>query len=479
MVTKWKADTRLQAEHFWPSSVEELSRSDLQGLDEYEFQRLAAHFVKREYKHTRSKKRARAIKRMLKNRRAPYLGDTVLKAESKRFYRQSALLESFVPDRAKRWQKKWQKRIDGRVLTIEDFSFLDNPLKTLDTLRELALRECTDKNLKVHFIDEDVVDIAPYVILGLMRRDMMSFLAGGKIHPTITQVLHAVELDKFIRMRVSDTADKSIIPFQLRHYRIPEVRSQSPATDPTRKELTIDDLLKTINSWLAQMKMPRKLNEDAQANIINMVGEILDNAERHSNIVHGLGSWSVAGFMMKKGDEGNDKLVCHLAFISEGCSIAESLMSGEDKTKAAAKNYYDGISRKTRLEKETCYTVYALQDGVTRLPTNRAIGGSGLMEIAEVAANLSEESKNAVSQVTIISGKSCINFKTPYIRGLRGQNIGAPRTQYFNNFNQPTEAPDSSHVMDLKFPLPGTLISIRFTLEETALDIITPASAQI
>lgn len=466
---------KLVAENFWPCSLHELTQADLLSLDDYEFQRLKRYFIEREAKHTRSKKRAMAIGRALKNKRNPYMHSELpihIKQHVKKWvYKPSKLLTALAPNREKDW-KPWNRRKVEDEIEVKNFSFLDHPHETISVLKEIAARECSDIGLHAHFVDQDVSDIAPYMLLGLMRRDMIPFMSGGKMHRTITRVLHAVEADKFMGINVRAENQNDILPFKLKHFQTAEKTSTNLAQNPTTKEKTIDDLVGTIDEWLNQLKPSRKLTKQGRAWIKNMVAEILDNAERHSDI-YGKGSWSVAGFMMRKmGENNTEKLVCHLAFVSLGCSISESLLAGDSKIVQEVESYCKKMEKKTRLSKGTLTTVYALQDGVSRMPNTTVAGGSGLMEIAEVANNLGNGYKQIPPQVAILSGSSCIVFKPPYLKGQTTTQKPDLRQQFFNPDNAQETAPDVKHVFDTALPLPGTLISIRFALENEAIESI-------
>ncbi|MGE7205317.1 hypothetical protein ACQKJZ_06520 [Sphingomonas sp. NPDC019816] len=209
--------------------------------------------------------------------------------------------------------------------------------------------------------------------------------------------------------------------------------------------------------------MEWELTQDGKSNIANMVGEILDNAERHS-VVGGDGDWTMAAFMMKAPGE-QSAMRCHLAFLSVGRSIAETITTAPDRMRAYCEGYARGHSKCGR-SRDTLVTIAALQDGVTSSHSandgNR--GGTGLQDTLELIGGLAGvPDPNADVAVTIVSGKSCIRLRHPILVGQRdGKNR---RVQWCNAANDPQYPPDADVAFDLPAHFAGTLVSVAFTLD--------------
>ena len=112
-------------------------------------------------------------------------------------------------------------------------------------------------------------------------------------------------------------------------------------------------------------------------------------------------------------------------------------------------------------------TLAALQDGVTCVPEadRDGRGGFGLMQMLDLTNRLgATDDKDQRPEITIISGPSCIQLKNPYFQCTSAGRESA-RVQWCNSDNSAKMVPDESHVYDLKNGLPGTSISIRFTLD--------------
>ena len=117
---------------------------------------------------------------------------------------------------------------------------------------------------------------------------------------------------------------------------------------------------------------------------------------------------------------------------------------------------------------ETLMTLAALQDGVTCVPEadQDGRGGYGLMQMLTLTNTLgATDDENQRPEITIISGLSCIQLKSPYFNCKQSREHDNARVQWCNSKNSSKMVPDESHVYDLKIGLPGTSISIRFALD--------------
>src|SRR3546814_7699631 len=95
-----------------------------------------------------------------------------------------------------------------------------------------------------------------------------------------------------------------------------------------------------------------------------MVGEDLDNAERHSS-GDGDGDWSMAAFMAKRNEPDHPNAMrCFLAFLSVGKSIAETIDEAPETVQKFCRRYASHHVRGGQ-SKDTLITIAALQDGVT------------------------------------------------------------------------------------------------------------------
>ncbi|MGT2513432.1 hypothetical protein ACVOMT_03505 [Sphingomonas panni] len=164
-----------------------------------------------------------------------------------------------------------------------------------------------------------------------------------------------------------------------------------------------------------------RLSGDGKANIANMVGELLDNAERHSSAGSD-GDWSMAAFMAKRSnDDGTESMRCYLAFLSVGRSIEEAISTAPETSRDYCERYAK-LHHRSGLSKGTLATIAALQDGVTSKhdAVRGGRGGTGLQDALDFIGLLAGyPAPTADARMTIVSGKSCIRLRHPILVGRR------------------------------------------------------------
>lgn len=381
------------------------------------------------------------------------------------------------------------KRKNTVEISLNGLSFIDHPRETMNQLQEIARAECSTLFATVNFADPTVLDIGPYVVWGLMRQDMVPFMSGGRISEQAKSVIETVGLRTFMQMgRFSVPANTTeISPFSLRQRRQHGTsQADNLALSVTTKEKVSDDFVETVEGWLAAMSPPNELTPDSKSWLFGMLGEVLDNAERHSQMA-GDGDWAIAGFMVRRsvpGPNGRPQscFVCHAAIVSVGQSIGQSIQSTVDAELRADLSGYCSKHERAGMSRDALASVYALQDGISRIPQDamESKGGVGMMDVVEFTTSLGLDGVAELTpQITIISGQTCVMFKTPYAGFRRDSEDTRKRLQWFNTSNSIDSPPDPTHIFDLPQRFPGTVIALRFSLpaeEASDLEVSTHAS---
>lgn len=184
------------------------------------------------------------------------------------------------------------------------------------------------------------------------------------------------------------------------------------------------------------------------------------------------GNWSIAGFMERRSlPDGSKKFTCHIAILSVGASIHESL-SGCSQRVATALNAYS--SRHAGVyTSETLRTVMAVQDTITRDPAADADqrGGFGFQAVMSLLQLLGASHSGANdARLSIISGAAGLVVRSPYLEGRRMAGPQSPRTLWFNGPNTDMIPPDVSHVFDLRRRFAGTIITLSFSIDPVFLN---------
>lgn len=388
--------------------------------------------------------------------------------------REHPVLSAVLPERVSMWKSvlKRDRFSEPAVIKVTQLSFIHDPVAALEFFRDIARVEATALCVRIDFDFEYVDDIGPFLLMAEVWPSLAPvFSGGGTMYPAVQKVLEAVGLRGSLGMAfpgLKDLRDVWAMPVQKRRQSGTST-SASRYLEPQTNEMAAGRFCDEVNRWLGAAKTQAELTATGRRELSQIVNELLDNAERHSSYRDKDGSWTVAAFMARRVVDGEIRHVCHLAILSLGDTVCESL----DATAAEDLRYkLDGFLSDMRTanaeqSRETLITLAAIQDGVTRDPEawERKSGGYGFMEFVD-SVNLLGLSKRPElkPQITIMSGSSCITLRDDYIRGLRTDDKG-PRKQYFNSCNSVDEAPDVTFVRDLPLRLPGTVISVVFTLD--------------
>lgn len=397
-------------------------------------------------------------------------------------FRESPILDRLVPSRRDDWMPLLQRPVnDIHALDIDGFDFIENPAETLRHLKLIAEIEGSARHGRLNFKDEFCNDAGAYLILAEIWPQMARVFAGGEMSVPVQKVLDATKVSQNNRMRTlaveaaramrqRSTDDIWAFPLQRRR----PAGSSSSATqhlDQQAREKVADRFSSWTDTCLGE-SADLELTPEGRANIAMIMGELLCNAERHSHAQSDDGDWSITGFMVRRDEGGVERYRCMIAFLSVGQSIAESLDTAAEDIRELQSDY---LAKHWQCGRSpmTLSTVLALQDTITCDPNARSArsGGTGLQDILEFVTTLGATSDGAQSpKVTIVSGKSCIRLRRPYIRGARANGVETkPRLLWFNESNSKELPPDESFVFDLEDHFAGTLVTIAFNLDAAFL----------
>jgi hypothetical protein len=366
---------------------------------------------------------------------------------------------------------------EHRKLDIKQFSFFDNPTGTMRGLRAIAAAEAECLSGRINFLDDDCLDIGPWLVLAVMRRDMMPVFTGGSIGNDLSAVIRALGLNTALRFSLSHAGSETdgIWAFPLRSRRAAG-SSTSPTVhlDPQSKEEVADELCSAIDRWLGHGS-GKILSSLGRRLVLKIVGETLDNAERFSRPEFpNDGDWSISGYMRRQGDGDDARFTCQLAFLSVGASINSSVQGCDSKTKAKMDAYlaaHGAAFPNQRFTKDHLRTIFALQDRVSGDPDAIANGrgGTGFRDIITLFGDLAEVSaQGANAKLAIVSGRTCLHVAATYCEVSRPYpdqlfNI------WFNHENLKEIPPDRSSVVELDEEFRGTLITMLFELDRDYL----------
>jgi hypothetical protein len=392
-------------------------------------------------------------------------------------FKPSPLLDGFYPDRKKDWQPV-MRRIASTEVELRQFSFIDSPVETIERFRRLAEVECRVSQARLNFSDFYCLDIGAFLLLEACWRHLGPIFYGGAISSPTQRVLEAVGLRAALGMAPFGAGAKSdgVVAFPIQRNQRPGGTATTSLIEPERSEKVSDLLCEWIDRVLGQVAN-QALTEAGLDLVQRITGEALDNAQTHSDPESEDGVWTVAGFVAYR----NGRYRFHLSFLSIGVSIAESVRDCPEPIKGHMEAYVRRHRRGRNGPSEgDLRTVFALQDGVTRLHRKLergAKGGTGLADVMEFFHDLAGHGGGAEAPVlAIVSGSTYVKVAPPYSRALRESVPGVsvseilPRRIWFNPANSETQPPDSSHVFSLPVPLNGTLVTMAFDLDRKYLE---------
>ena len=238
-----------------------------------------------------------------------------------------------------------------------------------------------------------------------------------------------------------------------------------------KKGVAATKIRKYINTGLNRHNF--SLNEKGDSFLDGMISEILNNAEDHSPF----NKWyAFANLFETKRNQQNTEVVgeINLAFLNFGYSIFE----GFEETKIQNKKTYNEMDALHRMvsetlkgkkySKENLFTLYALQEGNSRLKFEEESRGTGTMKFINSFLNLGDyqdELKGYVPHLLIYSGSTMLKCDNKY------QPFSLDGAFYLslNDENDMTHAPESSHLKTLDNRFPGTLLIGKIYLNESHL----------
>jgi hypothetical protein len=397
----------------------------------------------------------------------------------------SLILDGLYPERRipGRWKPIVQRERGGKPhqISLKGFSFLENPEATLIALREIAKIESSHISAQLNFDDTACLDVAPFMALMECWPEMVPIFEGGHMDLPMQKVLAATTISDAMGIGLGGVTDfEDVWAFPLTRRRKPgTTRSKKRFVDVPTRDTATSRFCNAMDDWLGRPDIGLELSASGVNKLMSLLGEVLENAERHSDGERRDGAWSVSGFLAKRpkqtqSTEGLPAEIslyhANIGILSVGDTFSQSLERAHPNQLDNISDYIERVRADGATQSDdTLRTVCALQDTVTcvKEADEASRGGYGLMDILDFVSALGQsEDAELLPKVTIISGKSCIQLRGDYITGRKNETSeGSPRVQWFNKENSAKVAPDSEHVYDLGVSFPGTVISISFCLD--------------
>lgn len=464
-----------------------VTSSDIRNMSEEEYQELRSSVRRRVLSQGNTLASKRQLKELLRKL-------TIARKERTRQFnlnfhftkKESVVLDSFYPERQRGnvWKPYKKRRRNITDINLNTFSFIDYPEETVQKFSEIAEAECLSKEVHLNFNDSMCYDMGPYLVLALIKNDLpKQHLQRGLITEEVTQVLDSVGLLDYMnivpqrpKVQVKPAANDQlfeelappnvlddVMPFNLRSGG--GIDAKNLAESEQRDEKVAQDFLNTLRKWIQKHNPKQVISEEMGSQICSVMTELFDNALRHSDPKTEAGQWHTVGVLQKRKDKmGRDIVVCNIAILNIGKTIAETLDQAPENVLEGINSYIE--LHKNKFETDTLKTVCALQDKVSRVHPqkgNATLNGVGLMtSIMTVFSPLFVSNLPQYEpSFTLLSGRSWISATLPYIKdsGEYGK-----RQLAFNGDNDLNLPPDAECVKTLSRAFPGTIVSLRFVI---------------
>lgn len=358
------------------------------------------------------------------------------------------------------------------------FSFIDEPELALELLGEFVLY-ARDGAREIRFDQGncDSLDLCAAMVLNALAgeaKQRLKTLYSGE-YPASKEAHEIVAATGIPRLlRLAGPEPDEFLVFRPRHG---GVRRRSSLFRPSVKERVSSDLAAYLDECLGRYGYEFTL--EGKRYIGQLAGEVLGNAEDHAPEW----PWYVAAYLRQPpGKQFGD---CHITLLNFGSTLAETLQSLphgsplrlriEGLVELHQREKYFGLLR-PRWTEEGLWTLYALQEFVTRHygelnPFGRGVGTTDMIEAFQTLGRTAETGYEP--RMCLISGHTQVIFDGHPHHRMREKSIdgGRPVRQItFNQSNDLREAPDEGTVQHLRNFFPGTIISLRFFLDERYLE---------
>ena len=234
------------------------------------------------------------------------------------------------------------------------------------------------------------------------------------------------------------------------------------------KAKTCSNIIEFVNETLR--KYDTELNETGKNSMDGMISEILGNVEDHSIKK----TWYVNGISYK--DIKDDIIELNLSILNFGISIYEGFEENKElniDTYSEMESLYHKherlFTKNNSFTKESLFTLYALQEGISRLKYERSSRGNGTMNFINAFIDLGEygnKDPKFTPELNIISGYTilcCNNYYKPFPQdGLKILSL--------NQEKDLSLLPDKKNLYSSKENFPGTFLDVKIYLDKTRLE---------
>lgn len=247
-------------------------------------------------------------------------------------------------------------------------------------------------------------------------------------------------------------------------------------TKANKADKTATDMTSYFNRCLKTQNY--ELNDNGLNLLSTILGEVISNCEIHGGTDS---TWYTQGHYQIHTENSYGEM--QLLFLNIGNTIYDGLkldssMETKQRLQHIMKLQHNNIS--SDWNEEMIYTVFALQEGISRLRDKNIQGyserGTGTVNMIELFYGIGESDNGLKPQMSILSGSTQIVFTEQYkLKDIYFENDpafgnGIRKIIAFNQDNDIYQRADINNVKKLKEYFPGTVISLRFYLDSRYIE---------
>ncbi len=371
----------------------------------------------------------------------------------------------------------------------KDFSIFINPEKTFNQLSVVSssifqsagsfihidFSKCENTDLHTLFILRVIANEHRFNQATLQERiKTKSVITDIKVthskFPEVNKRLLAGEIVSGIKTEIEEMMPISKMGLHI------GTRSQSHYAE-NKKGATATKIVKYITDNCLS-KYQYHLTQKEKSNLVALISEVLNNAEDHSL----QNKWYATASLFEDNrviNDPNKEVVGELSLTI--MNFGQSFFEGLEETKLDNQETYKNINDLyeqvqvteggNKFSKDNYFTLYALQDGISRLKFDSESRGTGTMKFINSFMKISDYedfNKKYHPYLAILTGYTllkCDNRSKPYI--LDGDNYLSLNTE--NDLRKP---PETDNLKSLGTKFPGTLLAIKIYLNKKHLSKI-------
>lgn len=363
----------------------------------------------------------------------------------------------------------------------EVFSLIENPDETLDVYNKI-FSVFNKKDLKGIYFDHskcEKIEIGASTVMDVfvmnleqhMKNQGRNFTFGGELPSEDKNKVILMVSGILKHLNVGIPEDEILEKFPGEIIRLKLLSggrntSTYKVHTPTKSDIVATQVAEYFADCLKTQGLG--ITKEGKSYIGQMVGETINNCQLHSG---DFSQWFTLGHYYI--EDGSNYGECQLVIYNFGQTIYEGLKNNaidpqtvKNLEEITSLHTASGFFNTPHWDEEVLWTLYALQDGVSRAKSiDDPDRGTGTVTLIEAFQNIGSTIDGKKAEMSIISGMSFIYFDGKYKLERKDNGEDFRDIIAFNKNNELNEVPDKRYVKKLRNYFPGTIISLDFFID--------------